>query len=111
MHEYLRRTGMEETQKVFICPGGDHFIKRALISRGWVENKNKNSSAFHLKWVWTDVEADYKPLSKKQLFNHIPGNRDLTTKSGLVRKMRAVGEYGINVDAWYPRSYDLGEFH
>jgi hypothetical protein len=109
MWEYLRRTGIAEGRRVLIFSGNDGYIKRAFLNAGWAENANLQSAAFHLKWVTTDTDADYRMLKPGQRFNHFQGNRDLTTKSGLVGKFRNVTEYGANTESFFPRSYDMGD--
>jgi hypothetical protein len=109
MEEYLRRRGLEQNRRVYVFKGGEKYIKRALDESGWVENTNPGSTAFHLKWTSTDTEADYRALKSGQRFNHFAGNRDLTTKSGLLKKFRGVSEYGVGIDRFFPRSYDLGD--
>jgi len=107
MNEYLKRKQLSETTKVFV--GGADHIKRALVKKGWVENKNPSSIAFHLKWTISDSDNDYKQLLPGQLFNHFFNNRQLTTKSGLLKNMRNVSEYGVNPQKIFPRCYDLGD--
>jgi hypothetical protein len=73
------------------------------VRRGWHENKSTASTSFHLKWVFSDSEPDYKTLKQGQMFNHFPNNREVTTKSGLCNRLRAIDTYGVNVDAFFPR--------
>jgi tubulin monoglycylase TTLL3/8 len=84
-------------------------VRRGLKRRGWHENLTQTSTAFHLRWVFSDAESVYKTLKPGQLFNHFPNNRELTTKSGLCKRMRAVDTYGVNVDTFFPRCFDIGE--
>ena len=62
MKEFLKRSGYKEHDKLFIINSQDDYIRRALIRLGWIENKNHLSNAFHLKWTFSDTEADYKAL-------------------------------------------------
>ena len=61
MGEYWRN-GLDEGTKVFIHKGHDEYIRRALVARGWYENKEKNSIAYHLKWFSTDLGFDYEKI-------------------------------------------------
>lgn len=62
MKEFLKRSGYKENDKLFIINSQDDYIRRALNRLGWIENKNNLSNAFHLKWIFSDTEADYKSL-------------------------------------------------
>ena len=109
MNEYSRRQGLAENSKIFIITGQHDFMRRSLKKRGWVENKNSNSQAFHLKWCISDCEYDYKNLKQGQIYNHFLNNRELTTKSGIAKNLRNITDCKINVDKFFPRCYDLGD--
>lgn len=109
MNEYIRRQSLNEHTKIFVLTGQYEFIRRALKKRGWFENKNSSSCAFHFKWTYTDSDSDYKNLKPGQLFNHFLCNRELTTKSGLSKNLRNITDNKINVDTFFPRCYDLGD--
>jgi Tubulin-tyrosine ligase family/IQ calmodulin-binding motif len=109
MQEYVRRQGLSENSKIFILTGQHDFMRRALKRLGWIENKNFNSQAYHLKWCYNDSDYDYKNLKPGQLYNHFPNNRELTTKSGLSKNLRNITDFKVNIDKFFPRSYDLGE--
>ena len=51
MKEWKKKNRVSEETKVFICVGGYGDVKRALKSRGWVENKDLESKCFDLKWT------------------------------------------------------------
>lgn len=109
MAEYLKRLGLPEDTKVFAFSGQDEHIRQTLKERGWVENRTAGSNAFHLKWVYTDNESDYKTLLPGQKFNHFPNNREITTKSGLCQNLNSVSSVDIRVETFFPRCFDLGE--
>ena len=109
MAEYRRRQGLSEKAKIFILSGKDDHIRRALLDKGWFENPNKASTVFHLKWIYTDCEKDYDALQAGQQLNHFPGNRNLTTKSGLAKIMQGISRYGFTCHDFFPRCYDIGE--
>lgn len=108
MEEYLKKVGLQDNTKVFCCNTQDSYVRRALLSFGWYENKNINSFFFDLKWVYIDDENDYKFLIEGQYYNHFQNNKELTTKIGLTNNMKEYCEYGVNFDEFYPRCYDLG---
>lgn len=109
MQEYLRRSGLPENSKIFIISGPYEYLRKILISRGWLENTHLTSQAFDLKWTNNDNESDYKSLRTGQLYNHFSNNRELTTKFGLHKNLRQVMDYGTNIDEFFPRTYDLGD--
>lgn len=37
-------------------------VKRALKKRGWIENKDKDSPCFDLKWTLKGKDIDYSAL-------------------------------------------------
>jgi len=47
---------------VFIVRGGYGDVKRALKQRGWVENKDKESICFDLKWTLKTKDIDTNTL-------------------------------------------------
>jgi len=51
MKEWKKRQRVDEKTKVFIIRGGYGDIKRALKSRGWVENKDRDSPCFDFLWT------------------------------------------------------------
>jgi len=63
----------------------------------------------NLIWCIADSEADYRRLRPGEFYNHFQNNNVLTTKSGLADNLlhHAVGS-GCNVDAFFPRCYDVG---
>ena len=63
----------------------DYHIRAALQSNGWVEALDKNTTFFHLKWVYTDSVLDYTKLEQGQFYNHFKNNQELTNKN-LLRK-------------------------
>ena len=109
MVEYVKRIGLPEQTLVFMLISQDEYVRRTLKRRGWHENKVVSSSAFHLKWTYTDSEQDYRSLKPGQYFNHFANNRRLTTKCGLSSCFRANTDYNVNPDTFFPRTYDLGD--
>jgi len=109
MQEYVKRLGLSEQTRVFILHSQDEFMRRAFKRRNWYENKVLTSTAFHLKWTYSDSEPDYRALRPGQLFNHFSNNRKLTTKYGLNSCFRSNSDFQIHPEDFYPRTYDLGE--
>jgi tubulin monoglycylase TTLL3/8 len=59
---WKKKNRVDEKTKVFIVKGGYGDIKRALKSRGWVENKDKESPCFDLKYTLKTSDIDYGSL-------------------------------------------------
>lgn len=104
---WKRRHELDESTKVFIIMGGYPDIKRALKKRGWVENKQKSSSFFDLKWTLRAKDVEM-PLEDYQIVNHFDKNTLLTTKVGLCHNLRNLIWFNnVDIDTFYPRSFDL----
>lgn len=74
-------------------------MKRILLERGWVENGNLASKAFHLYWS----NKIYKDsLFSTQFSNHYPSSYSLTTKEGLYKLLK---KYGLTY--LQPMTFDL----
>ena len=64
---------------------------------------------FDVLFTLQDQIADYASLQPTQLFNHFPGNKCLTTKSGLAKTLNGNGYPQLHLDEWMPRCFDLTE--
>ena len=58
MPTWKKKNRVDEDTKVFIVRGGYGDDKRALKKRGWVENKDKDSICFDLKWTLKTKDID-----------------------------------------------------
>lgn len=55
-------------------------------------------------------DIDYGGLKEEQIVNHFGNSGSFTTKIGLCRNIRnLIWFHNIDVDAFYPRCYDLNE--
>ena len=59
---WRKKNKVDEKTKVFIIKGGYGDIRRALKMRGWVENKDKDSVCFNLKYTLKTSDIDYNNL-------------------------------------------------
>lgn len=84
-------------------------MKRAFLRNNWAESSTQISHSFVVKWEFSDAQNPYKNLMPTQFYNHFPDSRELTTKQGLTKLMNTVTEYGVKIDKFYPRCYDLSE--
>ena len=97
--EYRRRMGLQEISKIFVFDSKDAWLKRVLLDRGWIENANNDSKAFHLSWS----NKIYKEtLFSEQYANHYPNCYYLTTKVGLYTLLR---KYALT--QLLPKTFDL----
>jgi tubulin monoglycylase TTLL3/8 len=62
MATWKKKNRVDENTKVFIVKGGYGDIKRALKTRGWVENKDKDSPCFDLKYTLKTSDIDSNNL-------------------------------------------------
>eukprot|EP01022_Parablepharisma_sp_SALTPOND_P001103 TRINITY_DN1055_c0_g1_i2.p2 TRINITY_DN1055_c0_g1~~TRINITY_DN1055_c0_g1_i2.p2 ORF type:complete len:1006 (+),score=166.16 TRINITY_DN1055_c0_g1_i2:6008-9025(+) len=107
---WKKKQKLDESTKVFIIMGGYPDIKRALKKRGWVENKQKRSVCFDLKWTLKAKHIDYSGLLENQIVNHFEKNTLITTKAGLCRNLRNLIWYSnVDIDTFYPRCFDLAD--
>ena len=95
---------------MFIVTGGYPELKCALRERGWVQNPDKNSPCFDLKYTLQGRELDYDHLLDFQMVNHFQKNGVITTKLGLTRSLRnSMWTNDLSQDAFYPKCYDLND--
>ena len=109
MKEWKKKNKVPEETKVFIVKGGYGDIKRALKSRGWIENKDKESCCFDLKYTLKTSDIDYNNLLPNQIVNHFGKTSAITTKVGLTHSLKNLIWFRcVDVDTFYPRCFDLG---
>jgi tubulin monoglycylase TTLL3/8 len=76
--------------KVFIIKGKYTDLREALLERGWVENTDKKSNFYDLKWTSKISDINFATLSPNQMVNHFDNNSCLTSKYGLLKSVRSV---------------------
>merc|ERR1711904_88363 len=105
--EWKKRNGHAPDKSVFICSGGYFDFRDALLARGWVENTDKESKFFNLKWGMAS-DIDHDNLLPDQIVNHFDRCREITTKVGLSLNLRNSQWYSqVHQDFFYPRASDL----
>eukprot|EP00929_Paragymnodinium_shiwhaense_P048042 TRINITY_DN24351_c0_g1_i1.p1 TRINITY_DN24351_c0_g1~~TRINITY_DN24351_c0_g1_i1.p1 ORF type:complete len:1087 (+),score=381.60 TRINITY_DN24351_c0_g1_i1:130-3390(+) len=107
MAEWKKRNGHPADAKVFAVSGGYFDLRDALFARGWVENPDKESRFFDLKFgMGGDIH--YESLLAHQIVNHYDKNREITTKSGLTQNLKNSRWFSdADMDEYYPRAFDL----
>ena len=76
--------------KVFIIRGRYPDLKAALLERGWVENLDKKSNFYDLKWTTKISHINFDILKPTQMVNHFDNNACLTSKYGICKSLRSV---------------------
>lgn len=85
---------------------------RALLERGWVENKDPDGQDFFDFW-WSirREEVCWENLRPWQIINHMQHIEEVTRKIRLYRHLRDTSCWlrSVDVDTYLPRSYDLSD--
>lgn len=76
--------------KVFIIKGKYPDLRNALEERGWVENTDKKSTFYDLKWTTKISDLNFAIIKPNQIINHFDNNACLTSKYGLIKSLRSV---------------------
>ncbi|GMF52331.1 unnamed protein product [Phytophthora fragariaefolia] len=107
---WKKRHGVGPDQKVFCMTGWYPVIREELEKRGWFYNQEKVSPYFDFKWSLKSDELRAFKLEKYQYVNHFAQNAAITTKVGLIHNLRsAVWHQSVDIDAMFPRAYDLND--
>ncbi|KAE8997287.1 hypothetical protein PR003_g19723 [Phytophthora rubi] len=107
---WKKRHGVAPDQKVFCMTGWYPVIREELEKRGWFYNHERVSPYFDLKWSLKSDELRAFKLEKYQYVNHFAQNAAITTKVGLIHNLRsAVWHQSVDIDAMFPRAYDLND--
>ena len=97
-----------EDSKVFIIKGKYRDLKNALLERGWVENPDKHSALYDLKWTTKVSDVNFDSLRPHQFVNHFNNNACLTSKYGLIKSLRSIMlSENIDVDRFFPKCFDM----
>ena len=96
--------------KTFVITGGYQDVRKALESRGWMENLDKNSKVFDFKWTVKKGDLEFSTLNPNQIANHFDKNTSITTKSGLCRSTKnLIWFQKDDIDTFFPRCFDLND--
>eukprot|EP00644_Phytophthora_capsici_P008687 jgi/Phyca11/7601/fgenesh1_pm.PHYCAscaffold_20_\ len=107
---WKKRHGVAPDQKVFSMTGWYPVIREELEKRGWFYNQDRLSPYFDFKWTLKSDELKAFKLEKNQFVNHFAQNAAITTKVGLIHNLRsAVWHQSVDIDALFPRAYDLND--
>ena len=107
---WKKRNNIAFEAKVFTISGEKNFfyIRRALLDRGWIENKDSSTEFFDMKWSLHSADIKHINLRQDQIVNHFEHASNITTKCGLLKTFKEFA-LSASVDAlkFYPRSYEL----
>ena len=107
---WKKRHHLDPSTKVFIVIGGYGTLKKALKNRGWVENPDRKSPCFDLKWTLKAKDIDMNALEEHQVVNHFERNASITAKVGLCKSLRnLIWHANVDIDTFYPRCFDLND--
>lgn len=71
VYEWIKKNDYPKKSKVFIM---SHYYKKSLrkclIDNGWIENRNRQSLCFHLKFGLEGRDIPYRRLEPYQIVNH-----------------------------------------
>lgn len=96
--------------KVFIVKGNYKDFRNALIERGWVENTDKSSLFYDLKWTTKVKDIKFETVKAAQLVNHFNNNACLTSKYGLCKSLRSIMvAESLDIDRFFPKAYDMSD--
>lgn len=86
-------------------------MRRALISRGWFENKDHTSHVFHYKFALKKKECFATQLENYQMVNHFQKNSNLVSKAGLCQSIKNLVWWNnsIGYESFFPRCYTISD--
>ena len=56
-HQFRKKNKLARDTKVFIVIGSYCTLRKALVERGWVENADRNSQVFDLKFAVKQIDV------------------------------------------------------
>ena len=105
---WRKKNKVEDKQKIFCVSGGYPSLRKALIERGWFENKDPKSPCFDLKWALKHKDIGFDDLTETQIVNHFCKASNITTKIGLLHSLKNLIWFNnVDVDEFFPRGFDL----
>jgi len=63
-------------------------LRDKLLEFGWIENVDKDSLCFDLKWTTKTHDIDFDNVLDCQYINHFKGNGSLSSKQGMAKNLK-----------------------
>jgi tubulin monoglycylase TTLL3/8 len=105
-----KKNRVDKKTKVFILTGGYKTVRKSLVDRGWVENKDPHSPCFDLKWTLRARDIGHSILEPYQIVNHFHKSAAITTKVGLCHSLKHLIWFdNVDIDTFYPQCFDLAD--
>eukprot|EP00440_Ansanella_granifera_P059211 gb/GFBE01064184.1/.p1 GENE.gb/GFBE01064184.1/~~gb/GFBE01064184.1/.p1 ORF type:complete len:820 (+),score=197.24 gb/GFBE01064184.1/:1-2460(+) len=109
LDDWKRRHGAPPESRVFSITGNFPGIRKALVSRGWTENEDRESRLWDFRYaLWQRDLGELNELDDAQVVNYFARNSELTSKVGLCNSL-----YGcctldrVDVNSFFPRCFDF----
>lgn len=96
VYEYLKEAPRKVKVKRFIITIAYPDLRNSLLARGWVEEADKNSLDFDLKFTLNSQDIIFSALQKGQIINHNRGEGNMTCKSMLVESLNETPHYWLS---------------
>ncbi len=99
----------EKKQKTFLVMGGYNDIIKALLKRGWKQLTDENDMSFDYIYSLKSKKIPHQSLKPNQMSGHFWKASEITRKAGLLKNIKNLYYKGVNIDNFFPRSYELCE--
>ena len=105
----LNNNPLEKKQKTFLILGGYQDIINALLKRGWKQLTDENDMSFDYIYTLKSKKIPHQDLKPNQMSGHFWKASEITRKAGLLHNIKNLYYKGVNLDNFFPRSYELCE--
>jgi hypothetical protein len=89
--------------------GGYNDIIKALLKRGWKQLTDENDMSFDYIYSLKSKKIPQQSLKPNQMSGHFWKASEITRKAGLLHNIKNLYYKGVNLDNFFPRSYELCE--
>ena len=105
----LNNNPLEKKQKTFLVLGGYQDIINALLKRGWKQLTDENDMSFDYIYSLKSKKIPHQDLKPNQMSGHFWKASEITRKAGLLHNIKNLYYKEVNLDNFFPRSYELCE--
>ena len=89
--------------------GGYNDIIKALLKRGWKQLTDENDMSFDYIYSLKSKKIPQQSLKPNQMSGHFWKASEITRKAGLLKNIKNLYYKGVNLDNFFPRSYEICE--